>query len=176
MMKKLLMTAVVILLLLIAVTVVCRYLGSQLPEEHQIVQMAQFRVPPDSVWSALTDYTAYPLWRRGVSAVELMPLREGLPVWREYDNRGQKMSFQVSAMDPPRQLVIEIIDQDTPYTGSWEFFIEPIDQGCAITITERGRIHHNIMRFVMHKVIGLDKTVKAYVRDLEQRFTPPAAQ
>ena len=53
------------------------------------------------------------------------------------------------------------------YSGTWTFDIKPTPSGSRLTITERGRVFNPLFRLIGKYVIGYDRTIRNYQRDLE---------
>ena len=66
--------------------------------------------------------------------------------------------------------MIEILDENIPFSGKWEIQIDSVASGSQIIIKESGIIDHAILRFAMHYVFGMDSTVKGFFNALAVHF------
>jgi len=128
-----------------------------------------FSVPPEVIWSAMTDVAAFPSWRAGVTRVERLPDRNGYPVWME-EGRSGKMTMAVERMEPPRVLVARIADPKLPFGGTWTYEITPDAGGSRLTITENGEIYNPLFRFMARFIFGYEGTIQSYLSSLEKRL------
>lgn len=146
--------------------------GMMLPESHTATVAAEYPVPPELVWSAITEVDAFPQWRRGVTRVEVLePAEEGGPPrrWRETGEYGP-MTLEVVEMEPGRRLVARIADQGLPYGGTWTYRAEPVPGGTRLTITEDGEVYSPLFRFMSRFVFGHESTLRDYHEDLRERL------
>jgi uncharacterized protein YndB with AHSA1/START domain len=152
-------------------------IGFTLPESHVISRSAELSVPPDTVWSIITNIAEYPKWRKDVERVEQI---SGTPhlSWREFSGH-DKMTYEATTVEPTSHFVSRIADKGLGFGGSWDYSIEPHGKGSKITITEEGKIFNPIFRFVSEYVIGQTATLDKYLTALTTRtgdkYTPGAA-
>jgi uncharacterized protein YndB with AHSA1/START domain len=139
--------------------------GAALPRAHVASRAARLPAPPERVWALLTDVAAYPRWRGDVTAVELLPPRDGRAAWRETSRHG-KITFETTEADPPRRLVSRIADAGLPFGGAWEYQLTPDGVGTRIVVTERGEVYNPVFRFVSRFVMGHTATIDAFLRAL----------
>lgn len=145
-------------------------IGAFVPRTHVATRSMRLAQPPDSVWSALTDFERHPSWRTSLKAIERAPDREGHPVWVETDARNGRLPIEYVEMVPPTRLVGRIADSDLPFGGTWTYEVEPADGGIRVRITERGEISNVFFRFMARFVFGYTATMEAYLRALAGRF------
>jgi uncharacterized protein YndB with AHSA1/START domain len=144
-------------------------IGSRLGQSHRASVSKTFPVPPEVIWSAMTDVAAFPSWRAGVTRVERLPDRNGYPVWME-EGRSGKMTMAVERMEPPRVLVARIADPKLPFGGTWTYEITPDAGGSRLTITENGEIYNPLFRFMARFIFGYEGTIQSYLSSLEKRL------
>ena len=165
-----------IVIALVVIAAVVSLVGYSLPKSHTASRTAHFSQPPERVWATITDFTAYPGWRKDVQSVELLPEQDGKPAWRETSHRANKLTFAAETWDPPRHLVARIIDKDLPFGGSWDYVVSPAGSGSSITITENGEVYNPVFR-VVSRVMGYTATMDSYLSALAarlgDRYTPP---
>jgi Polyketide cyclase / dehydrase and lipid transport len=151
-------------LLVLLVVVVC-VIGYMLPKSHVASVSARFAAPPDSIWTSLTDVTAFPAWRPNVSRVELLPDENGHRGWREI-GKDDAVTYRVAASVPPRHLVTRIADENLPYGGRWTYDLTPDGPGTRLTITENGEVYNPIFRFVSRFFLGYTSSMEGVLRAL----------
>lgn len=145
-------------------------IGALLPKQHVVIRKARFTQSPDILWQALIDYQAMPTWHPSTQRVERLPDRDGHPVWREVDKRGEGIAYETMEQVPPRRLVRRIADPTLPFGGNWTLDLTPVDNGCEITITERGEVYNPIFRFVSRFIMGHTAALDAYLKALGSKF------
>jgi uncharacterized protein YndB with AHSA1/START domain len=161
----------VALLVLIILGVVA--IGAFLPQQHISTCAAQFHQPPDAIWQAITEYSKFPAWRKDVIRVEMLPPVNGKPSWREFDNHGGSIPYEVMVMVPPRVLVVRIADPKLPFGGTWTYEISSRKEGSALRITEAGEIYNPIFRVAARFVLGYSRTQEQYLQALGAKFGEP---
>lgn len=154
------------LALLVVVVVV---IGMALPEDHMATASRAVQGTPEEVWTTMTTVEAFPEWRPGVTGVERLPDRSGLPVWKESTSTGP-MTLEVVRWDPPRSFVTRIADEGLPFGGTWTYELEPDGEGTRVTLTENGEIYNPVFRFMARFVFGYDGTMRTYLDGLEARM------
>lgn len=166
----LILTAAVAALLLLALLV-----GMMLPEEHTARAAARVPGSPDEVWTAMTEAEAFPEWRPGVQAVEVLDRdSEGAVRWTERARAGS-MTLEVVERRPGERLVLRIADPDLPFGGRWTYELEPDGAGTRVRITEDGEIYNPIFRFMARYVLGYEATMRDYLEGLERRMAGKGA-
>jgi uncharacterized protein YndB with AHSA1/START domain len=164
-MKVLLIVVATIVVLAASVILI----GWMLPERHELSRSADLRQPPDVVWRAITDVSAFPSWRTDVTSVESLAGAHGHESWRETGKNG-RITYEVVESYPPRRMVTKIADRSLPFGGSWTYELAPIDGGTRLSITERGEVYNPVYRFMSRYVIGHAGTVEGYLRNLRRKL------
>jgi hypothetical protein len=122
------------------------------------------------VWTALTDRSAFPSWRRDVKRIELLPDAASHPSWREHGGH-DAITYVAETQEAPRRLVSRIADKNLPYGGSWEYRIEPDGtSGSMVTVIERGSVYNPVFRFVSRFFMGHTSTIDSFLRALGKKF------
>ena len=163
-MRILLIILVVLVLLLVLVLA----LGALAPKRHTTRSQARYQQSPQVIWDTITDFRAFPTWRRDVKSVEPLPEHNGLPAWREHGANGD-IPFEVIESQPPHRLVTRITDPKLPFGGTWTYEIKPDGTGTILTITENGEVYNPVFRFVSHYLIGNHVTMDRYLRALGRK-------
>ena len=171
-MLKWLVRIVVGLVVLVAMVVI---VGYSLPQNHTASRTTHFSQPPERVWSVVTDFAAYPSWRKDVQSVEVLPSSEGKRSWRESSSRGSSLTFVTEDWDPPNHMIARIADKDLPFGGSWDYTISPNATGSTVTITENGEVYNPVFRVVsrfMSNTATIDAYLSALAAKLGDQYTP----
>lgn len=135
-------------------------LDSWLPVSHTAERSAEISAPPERIWEALTNVSAFPTWRPDVTSVEQLPDQR----WREHGKHGV-ITYRVMTAEPPSRLVVRIVDESLPFGGEWEYRVVP----GKVTIIERGEIYNLFFRIMARFVFGYTKTIEAFLWALKQR-------
>jgi len=146
-------------------------LGSRLPVEHVTTVRATLRASQASVWEALADVPGQMKWYPVITKVERIADRDGKPVWREEMGRNS-FDMAETVTEPPRRIVREIVDNNGPFTGKWEFVVEPASEGAGskVQITETGQVNSPIPRAFIHYLFGETYYLKKYLNALATKF------
>ncbi len=123
-------------------------LGRGLPEGHSIAATLRRGKPVEEVWGALADTAGVPSWDKGVDRVERLPDRDGHEVWR-WTMGWNRMVLETTRAEAPRVLVRTIADEAKFFTGDWTYALRAEGTGCAVELTEHGRVHVAIPRALM---------------------------
>jgi uncharacterized protein YndB with AHSA1/START domain len=152
------LTGVVLLVILI---------GALLPRKHVVARSVSLHQPPETVWKLITGP---PTWRPGIKSYQELPTNNSQRMWRETDERGQTITYEVVESSPPRRLVTRIADPKLPFGGTWTYEIAPTNSGCSLTITENGEVYNPLFRFASRFVLGRAATIDAYVKALTAKL------
>jgi uncharacterized protein YndB with AHSA1/START domain len=160
--------ALVVIVVLIVVVV-----GALLPRRHEASRSAVIAAPPAAVYGAVTDVANAGAWRPGVQRIEVLGRTNGRLRFREQSAHGA-VTYEVTAEEPVRLFVTEIVDRDLGYSGSWTYTFAPQDAGTRVTITERGEVSNVIFRFMSRFVFGHTKSIDTYLATLARHVAPSA--
>jgi hypothetical protein len=171
-MRRAVAIAVIALVALVLVPLVG---GFMLPQAHVATRSAEFRVSPDSLWDIITGVLEYPAWRSGVTGVEVLAIRDGLPRWIERSSDGPVV-YEAAEGQRGRRLVVRVESEGLPYDGEWTYEFTPaIDGGTTLAITERGEVFNPIFRFLSRFVLGHTTTIDRFLADLGRRLATPSS-
>ncbi|HXN71878.1 MAG TPA: SRPBCC family protein [Candidatus Acidoferrales bacterium] len=146
-------------------------IGSSLPKQHTATRAARFHQRPEAIWSAITDYSKFPEWRKGVARVEALPSANGKPSWREFDKYDHAIPYEIIESTPPQYLTTRIADPELPFGGTWTYQLTPqADDGTVLRITENGEVRNVFFRFVARLFIGYTKTMEDYLNALGEKL------
>ncbi len=140
--------------------------GLLLPREHVARGERVLPAPPAAVAAMVRNVEAQPRWRGNVRAIELLE-RHGTSLRYVERSADGAITFAMTEEVPDRSFISRIDDPDLPFGGFWTIAIEPAGQGSRIRIEERGFVGHPVYRFFAALVFGHERTMKAYLDDLE---------
>ncbi len=141
--------------------------GALLPKKHVVSRSAEFKLPPGSIWAAITNVESYPEWRTGVTKVEIVQ-HEPKKRWREKSSQGEIL-FELAEAAPPNHLVTRIADPKLPFGGTWTYEIAPSGTGSRLTITENGEVYNVFFRFLSRFVFGYASSIDAWMKSLAKK-------
>jgi uncharacterized protein YndB with AHSA1/START domain len=142
-------------------------LGCFLPRGHVASRSLRTRKPPEAVWEVVRDFAATPTWHPEVQRVERLPDHDGREVWRETDRRGYPLQLETVEAAAPHRLVRAIADEKGPFSGQWEFDIQPADDGGSrVTLTEQGQIPNPFFRFMFRMFMTPTWYLELYLKAL----------
>jgi len=137
--------------------------GMVLPKAHTASRSAVFKSTPERLFALIDGPQT---WRSNVRKYELLASQNDLRQWRETDRHGQTITYEAVERQPPTLLKTRIVTPDLPYSGSWTLNLEPEDGFTVLRITEQGDVYNPVFRFVSRFVIGQNRTIETYLRDL----------
>jgi hypothetical protein len=143
--------------------------GRSLPPDHSATVVDTLASTADVTWDALTDVWAYPQWRPGVDAVEIIAL-DGRPAWRETGSAGE-LTFEIVSVEPTRRMVTRIADETLPFGGTWSWTLDADGDATIVTVREDGVIRSPVFRFFARYVFGYTGTMETYLAALADRVS-----
>jgi hypothetical protein len=144
-------------------------IGSRLPKAHTVTRTTRVKVPPDALFTLLSDVDNYKAWRPDVKKLERLPDRDGRPAWVEEMSTGRIPMF-FERMERPSLLVGRIADPTLPFGGTWTYRITPVASGSELSITEDGEVYNPLFRFMSRFVFGHTATMDAFIKHLQARL------
>jgi uncharacterized protein YndB with AHSA1/START domain len=159
----------IIVAALLALVLLVLVVGSLLPVGHAASMIVHYDRPPEAVWSAITNVSAYPTWRDDVTKVEVLPAKEGRPRWIE-EGSGERITFETVESDAPRRLLVRIADSGLPFGGTWTYSLTPDIDGTTLRVTENGEVYNPIFRFMSRYIFGHTATMDKFLRALGRHF------
>jgi uncharacterized protein YndB with AHSA1/START domain len=158
-----------------AVVVTVVVVGSLLPRGHRVARAVQLSAPPETVWQLVTDFRNLSSWHPHVLKVEQLADQDGREVWRETYKGNMALALQTREAVRPRRLVRTIVGDDQPFTGRWEFALEPANGGTRLTIEEVGEVPNPVFRFVARVFMNPATHLETYLKALAAKVGGPAA-
>ena len=162
---KIVLLIVVALAALVSIIAVA---GAFLPRHHVASRSAQYRTPPDTRWSTLSDFERMPNWAPELTRVERLADLNGHPVWLHVGPRWSA-PMEVTEFSPPHRFTMRIADPKLPFGGTWTYEVAGGDGGATVTITENGEVGNLIMRFLSRFVFGQTSTMDGVLRALGRK-------
>jgi hypothetical protein len=160
----------VVLLVLAALVAIALIAGSLIAREHHATSTIELPVAPAQVWSAISEWRAFPQWRKGETAIEAFTASDGREGWVETSRFG-RMPLVVERAEPHRLFVGRIADDRLPFGGTWTHRLEPLPGGgTRLASTEDGFIRPPLFRLLAKCVFGYHQTLNAWQRQLAGRF------
>jgi hypothetical protein len=150
------------------VGLVVALIGSRLSKTHRASISGTFSVPAEVIWATITNVEGFPSWRAGMTRVERLPDRGGLPVWVEHGRSG-RLTLAMERADAPLLLVTRIADPNLPFGGTWTYEVTRTPEGCRLAITEDGEIYNPVFRFMARYVFGYQSTIGGFMASLEKQ-------
>jgi Polyketide cyclase / dehydrase and lipid transport len=150
------------------VVLIVAIVGALLPKAHAAARTVRVPLPPDGLYTLLSDVSGYPAWRGDVKKLERLPDRDGKPAWIE-DVSGMKIPLHFERMERPSLLVARIDGSDLAFGGTWTYQIAPAAGGSDLTITENGEVYNVIFRFMARFVFGYHATMDGFIKNLQAR-------
>lgn len=144
-------------------------IGLLLPKSHVAARSILLHCRPEEVFRLISDVKAAPAWRPDVRSVELLEPLNGHIRFREKGRNGA-ITMEVVESNSPSRMVTRIADQGLPFGGMWIFDIAPTTDGSRLNITERGEIYNPVFRFVSRFILGYNRTMDTYLRNVSRKF------
>ncbi len=146
-------------------------LGAAVPYEHQVSGERVIPAPCQLAWDALADVRGQAAWRPDLAHVQPTPDRLGQTSWMEYYTRGERMIVTEQYLEPPALLVLGLADDTGPFEGTWTFELTAQGGGCRVKLSEVGRSHNVMFRFVLHYVVGEAAYLERYLDHLQAHLS-----
>jgi hypothetical protein len=161
--------AIWVVIALAAIVGLVALIGSRLPKGHTATRTTRVKLPPDALYTLLSDVDHYAAWRPDVKRVQRLPDRDGRPAWVE-ETSTDKIPLFFERMDRPSLLVGRIADPTLPFGGTWTYRIAPAAGGSELSITEDGEVYNPIFRFMSRFVFGYTATMDTFIKHLQARL------
>lgn len=147
--------------------------GLLLPERYEITRRLVLSRTPEAVWFALTDSAAMRRWRTDLIDLQRLADRRGHPAWREIRDDGIGVVVESAAWDPPVHLLTLRTQEQQATATEWEYTIERVPEGVALTLSERGRIENPVRRFLVQFFAGARGNLDRQLGGLAAYFDEP---
>jgi uncharacterized protein YndB with AHSA1/START domain len=148
--------------------------GLLLPARYERSRRLILSRPPEAVWRALTDSAAIRRWRGDLIGLERAGDRHGWPLWREIGDDGVGTEVAVVEATPPVHLRLERRPERAAAPIEWEYVVERVPEGIAVTLTERGRITNPVRRFIVQFLAGSRGALDRQLAGLAAHLDEPA--
>jgi uncharacterized protein YndB with AHSA1/START domain len=161
--------ALVLLVVIAVVIAAVAIIGALLPKGHVAASSAEYNQTPEAIWETITDAKSFATWRPDLKEVQVLPDRNGLPVWREI-GKSDTMTLEVIESSPPNRLVMRIADPDLPFGGTWTYEVTGANGRASLRITENGEVYNVFFRFMSRFIFGHHSTIETYLKSLGKKF------
>jgi hypothetical protein len=141
--------------------------GALLPRDHVASQEVIVSARPDEVAELVRDVEAQPRWRSGVRSVEVLERRTRGMRYVERSGDGA-ITFDFHEEAAGTRFRSTIADPDLPFGGAWTIALAAEGAGTRVRIEEKGFVTNPIYRFFAALVFGHERTMKAYLADLQR--------
>ncbi len=160
--------ALVILLVLASMVVAVG--GSFMDPTHRAEVTSHINAPPDSIFALITDYRNYSSWRKDLLRVEMLPPRDTIQSWREFDKDKNNWAFEAIEVTPPSYLKVKIAEPTSPIQGTWMISIITDGTGSIVNVIEEATVTNVFFRFIANVFMSDTATIEAYLASLASRF------
>ncbi len=145
--------------------------AQNLPQSYEVTRRTIYDQPIAAVWEAVTEYKALPEWEPSIASAERREDVEEQPVWRLTGDYGFYVDVQVVKSQEPNIQMVQIIDTNLPYSGSWSFYLSEKKEGITqLIMKEEGSIPSPICRLMLHFLFGKEALVDHYLVKLGDKF------
>jgi hypothetical protein len=165
--------AVAIIVSFVAIVVLVIAVGYSLPKSHIAARAVSLGQKPADVFALISDFKNGAAWRSDLQAVELLQPESGRTRFREKGPNGN-LTFEVIEFKSPERLTTQIADKNLLFGGTWTFEILPAASGTRLNITERGEIYNPVFRFASRFILGYNRTLDTYLRNVSRKFNETA--
>lgn len=141
-------------------------IGWLLPRDHVASAEALVRAAPGEVATLVRNVEDQPRWRSAVTSVEVAERRPAGLLYVERSG-SESIAFDFVEESPGRRFRSTIADPGLPFGGAWTITLSPEGRFTRVRIEERGFVTHPVYRFFAALVFGHERTMKAYLADLQ---------
>ena len=92
---------------LAVVVLIVAIVGARLPKAHTVLRTARVAMPPDALYTLLSDVDRFPSWRPDLKGLQRRPDRDGKPAWVE-DVGGMKVPMVFERMERPVLVALDL--------------------------------------------------------------------
>ena len=147
------------LVLFVAAVVV---IGLLMPERYEGSSQVVYAKTAEDIWDALLDYNKHPMTGKMMKSIQEQPAENNLPVWIEDMGNKELITVKTVEAERPRHMVRRMTSKAVPMTSRWEYTLEPVGEGCRLTIDGEtyirgGTWHVPIFRVMMVLSGGVKK-------------------
>lgn len=159
-----------VVVLVVLASMVVAVSGNFSKSDRKTEVTCHLNAPPDSVFAAITDYRRYPEWRKELLHVEMLPARDSIQSWREYDVEKVNWAYEAIEVASPSYLKIQIAEPNSSVQGAWAFTIIPDGTGSTVRVTVEGTVNSLFYRYIGRVFFKKSATIQSYLTSLASRF------
>ena len=153
--------------ILLAILGTLALIGTSLSEDHHSVAEETLPYSIEKTWSYVSNIEDQARWNHSITKVELVEGSKNM--WKETYHSGDSMTYETLEVLAPNKLVRRIADENAPFQGKWTIMLSYVnDDKTKVTVVEDGSIKNPFLRFMVHKVIGLEKFQRNYLNSLQE--------
>ena len=134
--------------------------ANNLPAEKSHQAIFKIDAPVDSVFSAMTDWTAQSSWRNGIASVEMIDTDSFV----EHPVNGPSINFDVVALEPNTRIALNM---SGPFEGEYEALLSFNDGVTTIMVSERITQTSLTGRIASTFFVDLGDFANTYFQELE---------
>lgn len=143
-------------------------IGRSLSPDHVTEASVALKQKPETVYALIADVGGYPKWSK-IEKVTRLDDQPGMERWRQHFGRNSVVTT-TTMNQPPKVYQQTIADDAKFFSGTWTYSIAPTAQGCRVTLTEHGKVHHAIPRFMMRFLVDPAMYLKGQLRAMAKHF------
>ncbi|PJZ69254.1 hypothetical protein CH373_14515 [Leptospira perolatii] len=141
--------------------------GYLLPKDHVATVEKEYQTSPEKIYQTIRNFKDYASWRTGVASVEA----HSDTTWSEVNKDNEKIKFGIKSENYPKYCIVEILNEDLPFGGYWEFEISSKGGNASVLkLTENGFVTNPIYRLMSRFVFGHTATLVQYQEDLFRKI------
>jgi len=164
-------SAIIFLLLVSFIGGIIWY-GNSLPTLSHTSSSQIFNHPASHVWQLLFDFERYPEWRENVYAVEKIPSKPDVIAWKEIDEDGNTVAYEIIKHDRGVFIVISETGDAQKSFVKLRFDVKAgeDEKSTILKITEDRIIPELLPRVINHLLNTSPENVNAYFRSINNKF------
>jgi len=135
-------------------------IGWLLPKRHVVSRSAAYRATPEQLFNLIAGSQT---WRPDVLRCEAVSGTNGRELVRETTRDGKTVTYEILDRIPNTSIKRRIATENLPYSGSWNYVLQPAGENTVVRITEDGEVYNPIFRFVSRFILGQTHTLDTYL-------------
>ncbi|NRA64879.1 MAG: hypothetical protein HRU19_10385 [Pseudobacteriovorax sp.] len=166
-MRIFLIVAGIISGLLLAGIAVIVTIGNQIESDHAVTLTENLPFGYDETMKLLTDPVKYTEWNPLITSVEIDESSETCS-WKEVYENGSHVCFRQSWDPETSTLKREVTSEDAPFQVVLTIQIKASSETSSqIIISEAGAIPNPLLRFIAHRVVGVEALQQSFISSLQ---------
>ncbi len=147
--------------------------GKTLPELSHITTSQKFNRQTDYIWQLIFEFKHYPEWRENVYAVEETPSTTKYSSWKEIDEDGNTIPFQLVEFNHNSYITMQETGNTHQNSGKWHFKVTASEDEkfTTLSITEDRLFPDLVPRVINHLLSPSSESINAYFRSIHNKIT-----